>query len=40
MGGGGELDRSWSVLLTIHPRSWYYSPAKKPASGWDLFLKA
>jgi len=24
--------------LTIHPGSWYYSPAKKPALGWDLFF--
>jgi translation initiation factor IF-3 len=27
-------------LLTIHPRSWYYSPAKKPALGWDLFFNS
>ena len=26
-------------LLTTHIPSWYYSPAKKPALGWDLFLK-
>jgi threonyl-tRNA synthetase len=36
---GGKIDRLRSILLTIHPRSWYYSPAKKPALGWDLFLK-
>jgi hypothetical protein len=38
MGDGGVFDRPWSVLLTIHLRSWYHSPAKKPAKGWDLFF--
>jgi hypothetical protein len=27
-----------AFLLTTHPPSWYYSPAKKPAKSWVCFV--
>src|SRR5690349_3499497 len=39
MSDGGFFDRLWSVLLTIHPRAWYHSPAKSQPQAGILFTK-